>query len=59
MSPLNLASPLTPRRLKRLPLALLLAGSASWTHGYAAEAETPAPVSDRQNLPPTVRNWKP
>jgi iron complex outermembrane receptor protein len=44
MSPLNLASPLTPRRLKRLPLALLLAGSASWTHGYAAEAETPAPV---------------
>ncbi|MBV4487796.1 TonB-dependent receptor [Pseudomonas sp. SWRI153] len=43
MSPLNLASPLTPRRLKRLPLALLLAGSASWTHGYAAEAETPAP----------------
>ncbi|MBY8933564.1 TonB-dependent receptor [Pseudomonas fluorescens] len=44
MSPLNLASPLTPRRLKRLPLALLLAGSASWTHGYAAEGETPAPV---------------
>ncbi|MFJ5236045.1 TonB-dependent receptor [Pseudomonas neuropathica] len=44
MSPLNLASPLTPRRLKHLPLALLLAGSASWTHGYAAEAETPAPV---------------
>jgi iron complex outermembrane receptor protein len=25
-------------------LALLLAGSASWTHGYAAEAETPPPV---------------
>ncbi|CAI8986003.1 TonB-dependent receptor [Pseudomonas zeae] len=44
MSPLNLASPLTPRRLKRLPLALLLAGSASWTHGYAAEAEPLAPV---------------
>ncbi|CAI8911920.1 iron complex outermembrane recepter protein [Pseudomonas sp. IT-347P] len=44
MSPLNLASPLTPRRLKRLPLALLLASSASWTHGYAADAETPAPV---------------
>ncbi|MGG7670901.1 TonB-dependent receptor [Pseudomonas sp. WC2] len=44
MSPLNLASPLTPRRLKRLPLALLLAGSASWTHSYAAETETPAPV---------------
>ncbi|WP_095137873.1 TonB-dependent receptor [Pseudomonas sp. Irchel s3a10] len=44
MSPLNLASPLTPRRLKRLPLALLLAGSASWTHSYAAEAETPPPA---------------
>ena len=28
MSPLSLASPLSPRRLKRLPLALLLAGSA-------------------------------
>ncbi len=45
MSPLNLASPLTPRRLKRLPLALLLAGSASWTHSYAAEPETPTPVA--------------
>ena len=44
MSPLNLASPLPPRRLKRLPLALLLAGSASWNHSYAAEAETSAPV---------------
>lgn len=44
MSPLNLASPLTPRRLKRLPLALLLAGSASWTHSYAAGPETPTPV---------------
>jgi iron complex outermembrane receptor protein len=44
MSPLNLASPLTPRRLKRLPLALLLAGSASWTHSYAAETEVPTPV---------------
>ncbi|QXZ14145.1 TonB-dependent receptor [Pseudomonas sp. AO-1] len=44
MSPLNLASPLTPRRLKRLPLALLLAGSASWTQGYAANAETPPPA---------------
>ncbi|EJN30679.1 TonB-dependent receptor [Pseudomonas sp. GM80] len=44
MSPLNLASPLTPRRLKRLPLALLLAGSASWTHSYAAETEAPTPV---------------
>ncbi|WP_460066020.1 TonB-dependent receptor [Pseudomonas sp. H1_G08] len=44
MSPLNLASPPSTRRLKRLPLALLLAGSASWTHAYAAETETPAPV---------------
>ncbi|MGY2442212.1 TonB-dependent receptor [Pseudomonas sp. SDO52101_S400] len=44
MSPLNLASPPPPRRLKRLPLALLLAGSASWTHSYAAETETPVPA---------------
>lgn len=44
MSPLNLASPQPPRRLKRLPLALLLAGSASWTHGYAAETDTPVPA---------------
>jgi len=44
MSPLNLASPPPPRRLKRLPLALLVAGSASWTHGYAAETETPVPA---------------
>ncbi|AXJ02661.1 TonB-dependent receptor [Pseudomonas fluorescens] len=44
MSPLNLASPPPPRRLKRLPLALLLAGSASWTHGYAAETETSVPA---------------
>lgn len=44
MSPLNLALPPSPRRLKRLPLALLLAGSASWTHGYAAETDMPPPV---------------
>ena len=44
MSPLNLASPLAPRRLKRLPLALLLAGSASWTQGYAAATADPAPA---------------
>ncbi|AWA37250.1 TonB-dependent receptor [Pseudomonas fluorescens] len=44
MSPLHLASSPPPRRLKRLPLALLLAGSASWTHGYAAESETPVPA---------------
>ena len=44
MSPLKHASIQPPRRLKRLPLALFLAGSASWTHGYAAEAEAPAPV---------------
>ncbi|UQS14961.1 TonB-dependent receptor [Pseudomonas sp. HS6] len=44
MSPLNLASPPPPRRLKRLPLALLLAGSASWTNGYATETETPVPA---------------
>ncbi|WP_460122802.1 TonB-dependent receptor [Pseudomonas sp. H3_G09] len=45
MSPLNLALPPSPRRLKRLPLALLLAGSASWTHGHAAETDTSPPVS--------------
>ncbi|WP_426232740.1 TonB-dependent receptor [Pseudomonas sp. TWP3-2] len=45
MSPLNLASPPPPRRLKRLPLALLLAGSASWTHAYAAETEASAPAT--------------
>ncbi|WP_409316431.1 TonB-dependent receptor [Pseudomonas sp. KCJK9016] len=39
MSPLNLASPPPPRRLKRLPMALLLAGSASWNQGYADEAQ--------------------
>ncbi|MCX4218624.1 TonB-dependent receptor [Pseudomonas sp. MCal1] len=44
MSPLNIASPPPPRRLKHLPLALLLAGSAIWSHGYAAEAQTPAPA---------------
>ena len=59
MSPLNLASPLTPRRLKRLPLALLLAGSASWTHGYAAEPRNPGAGPRRQSQRPTVRNWKP
>jgi iron complex outermembrane receptor protein len=42
MSPLHLASPLSPRRLKRLPLALLLAGSAGWSQAYAAEVEAPA-----------------
>lgn len=44
MSPLNLASPPPPRRLKRVPLALLLAGSASWTHAYATETEASAPI---------------
>ncbi|WP_332765758.1 TonB-dependent receptor [Pseudomonas koreensis] len=48
MSPLNHVSTQPPRRLKRLPLALFLAGSASWTHGYAAEAETPTPVPPGQ-----------
>ncbi|MET1069804.1 MAG: TonB-dependent receptor [Pseudomonas prosekii] len=39
MSPLNLASPVSPRRLKRLPLALLLASSAQ---AYAAQPEPTA-----------------
>ncbi|MQA56071.1 TonB-dependent receptor [Pseudomonas piscis] len=41
MSPLSIASPLTPRRLKRLPLALLLAGSAGWSASWAEEAPVP------------------
>lgn len=41
MSPLNLASPLTPRRLKRLPLALLLAGSTGWTYVWADDTLVP------------------
>ena len=39
MSPLSLASPVSPRRLKRLPLALLLASSAQ---AYAAQPATTA-----------------
>ena len=39
MSPLNLASPVSPRRLKRLPMALLLASSAQ---AYAAQPEPTA-----------------
>ena len=39
MSPLNLASPVSPRRLKRLPLALLLASSVQ---AYAAQPATTA-----------------
>lgn len=41
MSPLHVASTSSPQRLKRLPLALLLAGSASWSQGYAAESTPP------------------
>ncbi|MGE8335846.1 TonB-dependent receptor, partial [Pseudomonas laurylsulfatiphila] len=41
MSPLHFAQTSSPQRLKRLPLALLLAGSAGWTQGYAAESASP------------------
>ena len=41
MSPLYLAPTSSPQRLKRLPLALLLAGSAGWAQGYAADSTTP------------------
>ncbi|PMX00230.1 TonB-dependent receptor [Pseudomonas sp. FW215-R2] len=53
MSPLNLASPPPPRRLKRLPLALLLAGSASWNQGYADEAQNPVPTPAGKNATAT------
>ncbi|WP_192559474.1 TonB-dependent receptor [Pseudomonas allokribbensis] len=53
MSPLNLASPPPPRRLKRLPLALLLAGSASWNQGYADEAQNPVPPPAGKNATAT------
>ena len=36
-------SPISSRRLKRLPLALMLAGCAGWSHGYAAEETTATP----------------
>ena len=42
---MSVSKPVVPSslwRLKRLPLALLLAGSAGWTPSQAAE--TPAPV---------------
>ncbi|WP_085717804.1 TonB-dependent receptor [Pseudomonas sp. B28(2017)] len=45
MSPLHLAPTSSPQRLKRLPLALILAGSAGWTQGYAADSTTPEPPS--------------
>ena len=43
MSLLKPAVPCSPWRLKRLPLAMLLAGSASWTPSHAAE---PAPSGE-------------
>lgn len=50
MSSLNLVSPLFPLRFNRLPLALLLAGGASWTQGYAADGAPPAPASSGNTL---------
>lgn len=46
MSLLKSAVPSSPWRLKRLPLALLLAGSASWTPSHAADANKPAPEGE-------------
>ena len=58
MSLSSSAAPLSSRRLKRLPLALLLAGSAHWLPAQAADASraesTPAAKSDSQLKAVTV-----
>ena len=46
MSVLKPAVPCSPWRLKRLPLALLLAGSASWSSSHAAEVRPPVPEGE-------------
>ncbi|EZI27626.1 TonB-dependent receptor [Pseudomonas extremaustralis] len=46
MSLLKSPVPCLPWRLKRLPVALLLAGSASWSSSHAAEATPPAPEGE-------------
>ena len=48
------AAPLSSRRLKRLPLALLLAGSAHWLPVQAATEAAPAATSDSQLKTVTV-----
>jgi len=55
MSPTLRVAPLSSRRLKRLPLALLLAGSAHWLPAQAAEPERAAiKASDSQLKTVTV-----
>ncbi|MCT5017024.1 TonB-dependent receptor [Pseudomonas aeruginosa] len=58
MSQSSSVAPLSSRRLKRLPLALLLAGSAHWLPAQAADAEAaqsaPAAKSDSQLKTVTV-----
>ncbi|MFK0087015.1 TonB-dependent receptor [Pseudomonas sp. NPDC090755] len=55
MSPTLRVAPLSSRRLKRLPLALLLAGSAHWLPAQAAEPEKAAiKASDSQLKTVTV-----
>lgn len=55
MSPTLRVAPLSSRRLKRLPMALLLAGSAHWLPAQAAEPEKAAiKASDSQLKTVTV-----
>ncbi|TDF79879.1 TonB-dependent receptor [Pseudomonas sp. H9] len=55
MSPTLRDAPLSPRRLQRLPLALLLAGSAHWLPAQAAEPQQAAvKASDSQLKTVTV-----
>ncbi|MGH8466339.1 MAG: TonB-dependent receptor, partial [Pseudomonas sp.] len=55
MRPIDRPAPLSSRRLQRLPMALLLAGSAHWLPVQAAEAVKPAvQASDSQLKTVTV-----
>ncbi|WP_342623860.1 TonB-dependent receptor [Pseudomonas alkylphenolica] len=55
MSPTHRLAPLSSRRLQRLPLALLLAGSAHWLPAQAAEPQqTAVKASDSQLKTVTV-----
>ena len=54
MRPSSPAAPLSSRRLKRLPLALLLAGSAHWLPAQAATDATPEVKPDSQLKAVTV-----
>ncbi|MGE8407461.1 MAG: TonB-dependent receptor [Pseudomonas sp.] len=54
MSPSSYLAPLSSRRLQRLPLALLLAGSAHWLPAQAAADATPTAKADSQLKTVTV-----